>query len=135
VGGTAAGEHAAAGRAATARDPKRIVPGAAAGVPAKTWLSPGHGRDKTLTNCVTNRWGDDPDTPRGVRGRVARENDPALERLFARLDDETIAMAIGGVRDLEQRWIAVRPGGTLRLSRPLSRDSFTAEARNRPAVQ
>ena len=104
----AAADHAAAGHAATARDPKRhkrgrIVSGAAAGIPATMWLTPGHRRAKTITNCVTNRWGDGPDTPAGVRDRAARQNDPSLQDLLARVDDQTIAMAIRGVRDLEQR--------------------------------
>jgi hypothetical protein len=34
-------------------------------------------------------------------------------------------MAIRGVRDLEQRWVAVPPGGTLRLSWPLAREFFS----------
>jgi hypothetical protein len=74
---------------------------------------------------VTNRGGDGPDTPAGVRDRVSREHDPPLDNLLVRVDDETIAMAIHGVRDLEQRWAAVPPGGTLRLSWPLARDFFT----------
>ena len=60
----AAKSHAAASQAASARDPKRhkqgrIVSGAAAGIPAGQWLTPGHRRAKTLTNCVTKpvgRW-------------------------------------------------------------------------------
>jgi len=45
----AAGDHVAAGHAATARDPKRqkrgrIVSGAAPGIPAAMWLTPGHRR-------------------------------------------------------------------------------------------
>jgi hypothetical protein len=40
------------------------------------------------------------------------------------VDDETIALAIRGVRDLEERWMAVPPGGTLRLFWPLPRDFF-----------
>jgi hypothetical protein len=45
----AAGDHAAAGYAAMARDPQRhkrgrIVSGAAAGVPATMWLTAGHRR-------------------------------------------------------------------------------------------
>jgi hypothetical protein len=128
-GELAAGFHAAAGRAASARDPKRqkqgrIVSGAAAGARTGEWLTPGHRRAKTITNCVTNRWGDGPDTPAGVRGRVARANDPSLQDLLARVDDETIAMAIRGVRDLERSWMAVPPGGTLRLFWPLARDFF-----------
>ena len=121
----AAGGHAAAGHAAAARDPKRqkrgrIVSGAAAGVPATMWLTPGHGRAKTITSCVANRWGDGPDTPAGVRDRAARQDDPSLQDLLARVDDQTIAMAIRGVRDLEQRWLAVPAGGTLRLCWPLA---------------
>jgi len=55
---------------------------------------------------------------------VARENDPSLEDLLARVDDKTIAMAIWGVRNLEQRWMTVPPGGALRLSWPLAPDFF-----------
>ena len=125
----AAGDHAAASHAATARDPKRrkrgrIVSGAAAGIPATMWLTPGHRRAKTITNCVTNRCGDGPDTPAGVRDRAARQNDSSPQDLLARVDDQTIAMAIRGVRDLEQRWLAVPPGGTLKLCWPLARDFF-----------
>ena len=82
---------------------------------------PGHRRAKAITNCVVNRWGDGPDTPRGVRDRVASVNSPPLDEMLARVDDETIATAIQGVRDLTQRWVAVPPGGKLRLSWPLSR--------------
>jgi hypothetical protein len=125
----AAGDHAAAGQAATARDPQRqrqgrIVCGAAAGVPAALWLTPGHRRAKTVTNCVANRWGDGPDTPAGVRDRAARQDDPSLHELLARIDDQTIAAAIQGARDLVQRWLAAPPGGTLRLCWPLPRDFF-----------
>ncbi|HYB46126.1 MAG TPA: hypothetical protein VED20_02035 [Streptosporangiaceae bacterium] len=83
------------------------------------WRTAGHRRAKTITNCVVNRWGDGPDTPAAVRARLARQNDPSLEHLLARVDDEMIAIAISGVWDLEQRWMAVPPGGTLRLSWPL----------------
>jgi hypothetical protein len=133
-GELAAGFHAGPGRAVTARDPKRqkqgrIVSGAAAGAPTGEWLTPGHRRAKTITNCVVNRWGDGPDTPGGVRERVARENSQSLEDLLAHLDDKTIAMAIRGVRDLAQRWTAVPPGGKLRLSWPLGRDFFAQVGR------
>jgi hypothetical protein len=126
-GELAAGSHAAASHAATARDPKRqkqgrIVSGAADGTPTGQWLTPGHRRAKTITNCVVNRWGDGPDTADGVRDRVAREKSQSLEDLLARVDDETIAMAIRGVRGLMQRWTAVPPGGQLGLSFPLRRD-------------
>lgn len=73
---------------------------------------------------MINRWGDGPDTPAGVRDRAAREHDRALDDLLARVDDETIAVAIRGVRDLEQRWMAVPSGGKLRLFWPLARDFF-----------
>ena len=125
----AAGDHAAAGHVTTARDPKRqkqgrIVSGAATGGRTGEWLTPGHRRAKAITNCVANRWGDGPDTPAGVRDRAARQGDRSLQDLLARVDDQTIAMAIAGVRDLEQRWLAVPPGGTLRLCWPLACDFF-----------
>ena len=132
-GELAAGSHAAAGHAASARGPKRqkqgrIVYGAAAGAGTGEWLTPGHRRAKTITNCVTNRWGDGPDTPAGVRDRVARVNAPSLQELLARVDDETIAIAIRGVRDLERRWVAVPPGGKLGVFWPLARDFFAGPA-------
>ena len=74
----AAESHAAAGRAATARDPKRrkqgrIVSGAATGARTGEWLTPGHRRAKAITNCMTNRWGDGPDTAAGSgAGRPGR---------------------------------------------------------------
>lgn len=93
-----------------------------------------HRRAKTITNCVTNRWDDGPDTPAGVQERVARANAPSLQDLLARVDDETIAMAIWGVQDLDQRWMAVPPGGKLRLFWPLPRDFFAgAMGTRRPA--
>ena len=120
----ARGGHEAAARAATARDSRRakqgrIVSGAATEAPTQAWLTEAHRRAKTVTNCVANRWGDGPDTPRGVRDRVGQQADPLLGELLARLDDETIAAAIAGVRDLVARWMAVPPGGSLRLSWPL----------------
>ncbi|HTX28051.1 MAG TPA: hypothetical protein VME19_13650 [Streptosporangiaceae bacterium] len=128
-GELAAGAHAGAGRAAAARDARRhkqgrIVSGAADGAPTGEWLSAGHRLAKTITNCVTNRWGDGPDTPGGVRERAARFCSPALADLVAGVDDETIAVAIRGVRDLERRWMAVPPGGKLSLSWPLGPDFF-----------
>ena len=127
----AAGSHAAAGQAASARDPKRhkqgrVVSGAAAGVPAGQWLTPGHRRAKTITNCVAIRWGDGPDTPSGVRDRAAGQHDRSLDDLLAGVDDQTIAMAIRGVQDLQECWMTVPRGGTLRLFRPLARDFFAA---------
>jgi hypothetical protein len=73
---------------------------------------------------VTNRWGDGPDTPDGVRERAAKQGDPALTDVIGQADDQTITLAIHGVRDLARRWAAVPPGGTLRLSWPLSRAYF-----------
>ena len=67
------------------------------------------------------RW---PGYPGGVRERAGRAGSQALDDLLARVDDETIAMAIRGVHDLEQRWMAVPPGGKLSLSWPLARDFF-----------
>lgn len=133
----AAGSHAAAARAATARDPGRqklgrIVSGAAAGVPAKAWLTPGHRRAKAITNCVTNRWGDGPDTPGGVRDRAARAGDPAPRELLARVDDATITLAIRGVKDLERRWLALPPGGKLTLSWPLPNGMFAGATEDDP---
>jgi hypothetical protein len=72
-----------------------------------------------ITNCVTNRWGDGPDTPAGVRDRVARAGDQTAQDLLARIDDDTIATAVQGVRDLVNHWMAVPPGGKLVLSWPL----------------
>jgi hypothetical protein len=121
----AAGLHAKAGRATTARAPKqrksgRIVSGAAASVPTSQWLTEGHRRAKTITNCVTNHWGDGPDTPQGVRDRVAASRDPALAALLDDLDDAAIARAIVAVRDLLDRWAKVPPGGTFTTSWPLA---------------
>ncbi len=60
----------------------------------------------------------------GVRERVARQDSALLNDLLTRVDDETITLAIRGVRDLEQRWRAVPPGGKLSLSWPLGHDFF-----------
>ncbi len=135
-----AGDHAVASHAAAARDPKRhkrgrIVSGAATGARTGEWLTPGHRRAKAITNCVANRWGDGPDTPAGVHDRAARLDDPSLQDLLARIDDQTIAMAIRGVRDLEQRWLAVPPGATLRLCWPLARDFLPGRFRCRESVR
>jgi uncharacterized protein (TIGR03086 family) len=124
-GELAAGAHAAVGAVTTARDAKtrkrgRIVSGAATGAPTDSWLSDGHRLAKTVTNAVTNRWGEGPDTPAGVRVRLAAQGIPDLDALLARVSDEQIAAAIQGVRALEQRWLALPPGGTLRLTWPLS---------------
>lgn len=74
-----------------------------------------------MTNCVTNRWGDGPDTPEGVRARIARQDDAAAREMLAGVDDATIATALRGVRALERRWVDLPPGATLHLSWPLPR--------------
>jgi hypothetical protein len=123
-GELASQRHPDATQAVTARDPKRrklgrIVTGAAAAVPTEEWLSESHRLAKTVTNAVANRWTDGPDTPLGVRNRLAREESPAIVRLRERLDDETIALAIRGVKELDRRWTETPPGGILRLRWPL----------------
>ncbi len=92
---------------------------------------------KAATNAVTNRWGDGPDTPEGVRRRlspgsatvepaatVTRAEDAEAYRLRLRLlldqlDDATIQQAIDGVRALDARWRSLRPGETLQVAWPL----------------
>ena len=69
-------------------------------------------------NCVTTG-GVKAGHPGRGPGLGPRQPDPSLGHLLARVDDETIAVAISGVRNLQQRWMAMPPGGTLRLSRPL----------------
>jgi hypothetical protein len=118
------GRHAAAARAVTARDPGRqkagrIVSGVAEGVPASEWLTAGHRRAKVLTNAVANRFGDGPDSPAGVRERVARSGDRSAAETLSGIDDETIAEAIAGVAALLRRWEALSAGEVLRLSWPL----------------
>jgi hypothetical protein len=119
--------HSEANRAVTARSPKlqklgRIVSGAASGARTDEWLTPGHRVAKTVTNAVTNRFGDGPDTPAGVRARLSAVATNAVPALLARIDDETIETAIRGVRDLERLWIDLEPGAVLRLQWPLSRE-------------
>ena len=125
----AARVHADAERAVTARDPKRqkkgrIVSGAASGARTDEWLTAGHRRAKLITNCVSNRSTDGPDTPAGVRARIARANDTAADELVGPLDDATIAAAIRGVQELARQWKDLPPGATLRLSWPLPPDMF-----------
>jgi hypothetical protein len=125
-----AGRHTAAARAATARDPKRqkagrIVSGAADGAPASQWLTAGHRRAKVLTNAVANRFGDGPDSPAGVRERVARSGDRSAEQALSGIEDETIAEAITGVAAVLSRWESVPAGEVLRLSWPLPAASWS----------
>lgn len=119
-----AGRHAAAASAVTARDPRhqkagRIVSGAAEGVLTSQWLTAGHRRAKVLTNAVANRFGDGPDTPVGVRERVARSEEQSASEILSRIDDEPVAEAIALVRELLNRWAALPAGETFRLSWPL----------------
>ena len=121
-----AGRHATAARAVTARDPKRqkvgrIVSGEAAGVPTSQWLTPGHRRAKALTNAVANRFGDGPDTPAGVRQRLARSDERSASEILSGINDETVAEAIVLVRELLGRWAALPAGESLRLCWPLPR--------------
>jgi len=67
---------------------------------ARNWR--GHLVAKAATNAVMNRWQEGPDTPDGVRARL-RPGDEAdadyrqrIAGLLGRLDDATIALAIGG---------------------------------------
>ena len=96
----------------------------------------GHVVAKAATNAVMNRWQDGPDSPDGVRARLqpdaTRAADPDAEypgaqygqrisELLRRLDDETIALAISGTRDLSTAWARRPAGGMLRLQWPLPR--------------
>jgi hypothetical protein len=129
-----AGRHAAAARAVTARDPKRqktgrIVSGAAAGVSTAEWLSVGHRRAKLLTNAVANRFGDGPDTPAGVRDRVARSADSSAEQLLSQISDDDVAEATLGVAEMLRRWSTLPAGETLRLTWPLPSGSLRPQPR------
>ena len=73
---------------------------------------------KAAVNAVVNRWGNGPDTPDGVRDRL-RGHSPEAADLADHLDDETIYVAVAGVRRLYREWRALPPGGTLRLTWPL----------------
>src|ERR1700750_1453666 len=86
---------------------------------ARNWR--GHIVAKAATNAVVNRWQDGPDTPDGVGGR-SRPDDTAdadyrqrVSDLLGRLDDETIARAISGTRELGTAWARLPAGDTLRL--------------------
>jgi hypothetical protein len=89
----------------------------------------GHLVAKAATNAVVNRWRDGPDTPDGVRARLspaapsADRADAAYRQriadLLGRLDDATIALAIGGTRKLSTDWARLPAGGILRLEWPL----------------
>jgi hypothetical protein len=136
----ARGGFAAANRAATARDSRRgrlVTDAEFDDLAAANW--PGHRVAKAATNAVTNRWGDGPDTPAGVRARlrdnrlrerdsrsgVSAEQDTEDHRrrmtaLAGNLDDATIQHAIDGVRELFRQWAVLPPGESLRLAYPWS---------------
>ena len=130
----AQGGFAAANRARTRRDGRlaRLV----TDVPldelaARNWT--GHRVAKAATNAVMNRWQDGPDTPDGVRARLRDglpsrdpEYDRRLGQLLGRVDDDAIALATAGTRHLSATWAELSPGGTLRLSWPLSPDALGA---------
>ena len=91
-GTLAAGGYVPASRAATRRSGRiRLVTDTAPDeIAVRNW--PAHVVAKAAVNAVLNRWGDGPDTPAGVRDRLARTGPDAAE-LAARLDDEAIRVA------------------------------------------
>jgi hypothetical protein len=117
-GTLAVGGYAPASRAVTRRTGRiRLVTDAEPDeIAVRTW--PAHVVAKAAVNAVLNRWGDGPDTPAGVRGRLrAAGPDPA--ELAGRLDDEAIRVASAGVQRLYREWSALPVGGTLRVTWPL----------------
>ena len=117
-GTLAAGGYAPASRAVTRRTGRiRLVTDAEPDeIAVRTW--PAHVVAKAAVNAVLNRWGDGPDTPAGVRGRLRRTSPDAAE-LAARLDDEAIRVAGAGVQRLYREWASLPVGGTLRVTWPL----------------
>jgi hypothetical protein len=79
---------------------------------------PAHKIAKAAVNAVLNRWGDGPDTPDGVRGRLCRGGTREAA-LAARLSDEELRLAAAGVRHLYREWAALPVRGTLRATWPL----------------
>jgi hypothetical protein len=65
------------------------------------WLSPGHRQAKTVTNAVTSRFGDGPETAAGVLARLARSAHDGARKFTAGLDD-SIGLAIRGVHETER---------------------------------
>lgn len=102
---------------------------------AANWT--GHLVAKAATNAVLNRWRDGPDTPDGVRARLTAAPGPAdgadaayrqrIADLLRRLDDATIALAIGGTRKLGAEWARLPAGGMLRLEWPLRSEFLRAD--------
>lgn len=79
---------------------------------------PGQLVGKAAVNAVLNRWGRGPDTPAGVRQRLAADG-PAAAALAQQLDDEAITLAAAGAERLCRDWSTLPVGGTLRLTWPL----------------
>jgi len=117
-GTMAEGGFAPAARAVTRRNARiRLVTDAPFDeIAARTW--PAHTVAKAAVNAVLNRWGDGPDTPAGVRRRMAGYG-PEAASLAKRLSDEEIRTAAAGVRRLYREWAALPVGGTLRATWPL----------------
>jgi hypothetical protein len=120
-GTLAAGGFSPAARALTRRHRRiRLVTDAPLDdLGALDW--PGHLVAKAAVNAVLNRWSDGPDTPAGVRARLrcCGPQSPEAAALAGELDDETIRLAVAGVRRLYQEWSALPVGGMLRLTWPL----------------
>ena len=108
--GTLAGDGGSSRAARAVTTPRRLR--LVAGAP------PGQLVAKAAVNAVLNRWNDGPDTPAGVRARL-RCSGPGAAELAGRLDDETIRVAVAGVRRLYRDWSVLPRGGTLRLTWPL----------------
>ena len=124
----AQGGFAAANRARTRRRGRRarlVTDAPLDDLGASNWR--GHIVAKAATNAVMNRWQDGPDTPDGVRARLSPDAAADADYrqrvgdLLGRLDDETIALAISGTRELSTAWARLPAGGTLRLRWPLPR--------------
>jgi hypothetical protein len=127
----AQGGFSAANRARTLRSARRarLVTDAPLD-PLAAQHGPGHRAAKAATNAVLNRWQEGPDTPAGVRERLAAAaarsaaSDPDLAgrvlALTGRIDDETIAHAIGLIDSLSSRWRELPVGEALHLTWPLA---------------
>ncbi len=117
-GTLAAGGFPDATRAPAKRHARlRLVTDAPPDEPAAgTW--PAYVVAKAAVTAVLNRWRDGPDTPDGVRRRLAA-NGPEAASLAWRLEDESIRVTAAGVRRLYREWAALPTGGALRLTWPL----------------
>jgi hypothetical protein len=79
---------------------------------------PGYAAAKAAADAVVNRWGVGPDTADGVRDRM-RGHSPEAADVADRLDDETIELAVAGVRRICREWSTLPVGGALRVTWPL----------------